>query len=121
MRILNITKSKCTQIVNYDEKGAGGACHHYCVERIIPNLPNGDSLLTEIEFQNGAIKEVGINGCQNEDLIAIIIDRLECFQNGEYACKENELALAKLQEALFWLEKRTADREARGVEGISLK
>lgn len=75
--------------------------------------------LVEISFQNGPIKENGVNGCQNEDLIAIIIDRLEGFQNTEFKCRENAIAITKLEEALMWLEKRTANRIARGVEGTN--
>jgi hypothetical protein len=36
---------------------------------------------------------------------------------GTYACKENACALTHLEEALMWLQKRTRDRMARGVEG----
>lgn len=36
---------------------------------------------------------------------------------GKYACRENALALTALEEALMWLQKRTRDRLARGVEG----
>jgi hypothetical protein len=35
----------------------------------------------------------------------------------KFRCRENSLAITKLEEALMWLEKRTADREARKVEG----
>ena len=53
----------------------------------------------------------------NEDLIVMVIDRLESFQDSEFKCRENAVAITKLQEALMWLRKRTEDREARGVEG----
>lgn len=53
----------------------------------------------------------------NEALLAIVEDRLQGFQSGQYACRENALALTKLQEAMMWLQKRTRDRMARGVEG----
>jgi hypothetical protein len=73
--------------------------------------------LSEIKFQSGPIKESGINGVQNEDLIAMCISRLEAFQNSEFKCRENAVAITKLEEALMWLRKRTTDREIRGVEG----
>ena len=75
--------------------------------------------LCKIHFQEGPIKEVGVNGVNNEDLIAMVIARLEGFQNSDFACKENEKAIEKLQESLMWLRKRTMDREARNVEGTS--
>lgn len=128
MRQLNIGTKKHTTIVAVDEKGAGGAYHKY--EVISTNLaktniyqtnPLDSDLKTTINFQNGPIKENGVNGCHNEDLIAIVIDRLQCFQAGEYSCRENALAITKLEEALLWLRKRTMDREDRGVEGTSIK
>lgn len=73
--------------------------------------------LTSVHFQEGPIKEYGVNGVHNEDLIAMVIYRLEHFQNSEYRCRENALAITALEEALLWLRKRTMGREKRGVEG----
>lgn len=120
MRELNIGTKKHTMVICYDAPGQGGACHKYQIERALPLMPNGDSVLTKIDFQNGPIKEFGVNGCHNEDLIAIVIDRLQHFQKGKFACYENNEALLKLEEALMWLRKRTMDREARGVEGTNI-
>lgn len=75
--------------------------------------------LTTVHFQDGPIKEVGINGIQNEDLLLMIITRLEGFQNSEYACVENEKALESLYSATTWLRRRTHNREVKGVEGTS--
>src|SRR3990167_2000434 len=70
----------------------------------------------DLEFQNGAVKEVGgRNGWQNEELLAVLIDRLK-FLNGKFACRENSIVITKLEEALMWLEKRAADRKVRGGE-----
>ena len=76
-----------------------------------------DCVLAEIHFQEGPIKECGVNGCANEDLIVMAIRRLEGFQNSEFKCRENAMAITKLEEALLWLRKRTMGRENRGVEG----
>jgi hypothetical protein len=75
------------------------------------------SVLSEIHFQEGAIKEHGVNGVCNEDLIAMVIRRLQGFQDSEFNCRENAMAITKLEESLMWLRKRTMDREVRGVEG----
>mgnify|MGYP003996171781 CR=1 FL=1 len=93
-----------------DQPGGGGACHHYVVDLV--GIPQ-----TTITFQNGPLDEVDANGLSNESLLAIVEDRLQGFQNGPYACRENAIALTKLQEAMMWLHKRTRDRMARGVEG----
>ena len=75
------------------------------------------SELAKINFQDGAIKEHGVNGVMNEDLIAMVIARLEFWQTTPFKCRENAVAITKLQETLMWLRKRTVGREKRGVEG----
>jgi hypothetical protein len=114
MRKLNIGTEKYTQVFAADNPDFG-VNHAYIVKR------TGDSseeaVLGAVYFQKGPIKENGVNGCMNEDLIAMVIDRLEGFQNTPFKCRENALAITKLEEALLWLRKRTMDREARGVEG----
>lgn len=79
-----------------------------------------NSTLAEIHFQEGPIKENGVNGVCNEDLIAMVIRRLKGFQDSEFSCKENAMAITKLEETLMWLRKRTQDREVRGVEGTHI-
>lgn len=88
------------------------AFHDYAVKKV-----EDDSVLAEVHFQQGPVKECGVNGANNEDLLLMVIDRLERFQAGQFACEENALALTKLEEAAMWLRKRTLAREARGVEG----
>jgi hypothetical protein len=82
----------------------------------VRNAEDGTDL-QDIHFQEGPIKECGINGVCNEDLIAMVIRRLEGFQNSEFKCRENAVAITKLEETLMWLRKRTLDRESRNVEG----
>lgn len=77
--------------------------------------------LGHVHFQEGPIKEAGVNGVNNEDLIAMIICRLEHFNQSEFRCRENSMAITKLEEALLWLRKRTMAREQRGVEGTHIK
>lgn len=105
-----------TAVSAADERGAGHANHHY---RVYENATG--KLLQEVKFQNGPIQENGVNGVQNEDLLAIVIDRLIGFQTGEFACQENEEALHCCSEALMCLRRRTAKRQARGVEGKNEK
>lgn len=75
------------------------------------------------EFQNGPLQETGgvPNGLSNESLLAIVEDRLLGFQSGQFACRENAIALTKIQEAMMWLQKRTRNRLARGIEGTNKK
>ena len=56
------------------------------------------------------------DGTTNEEVLAMLIDRLK-FLGEKLPCRENSIAITKCEEALLWLNKRTADRKARGVEG----
>lgn len=67
-------------------------------------------------LQNGTIGERGVNGCQLDALIDTAKIMLEGLQK-KLPCRENAVAITKLDEALMWLEKRTKDRIARNVEG----
>lgn len=120
MRLINehkATASNMIDVVVVDEPGVGGACHEYDVT--IPESPGGRVI--RISFQNGPLSESGFNGLTQEVLIAICIDRLRGFQSGQYACRENALALTKLEEAQHWLHHRTLARMQRGVEGTHEK
>jgi hypothetical protein len=108
-----------------DAPGAGGANHRYEIQGFStesnPSYDEaGESELT-ILFQNGPINEAGVNGVTQEALLAIVADRLRSFQAGPYACRENALALTKIEEAQHWLHHRTLARMQRGVEGTHQK
>lgn len=106
-----------------DEPGQGGACHVYSIAvGFNPGTDEGGSHeKCRIEFQNGPVKECGVNGISNEALLAVVIDRLRSFQDGPYFCRENAVALTNIETALMWLQKRTQDRLRRGVEGTNEK
>jgi hypothetical protein len=69
-----------------------------------------------LEFHTGPMDQ-GPKGLSTESLIAIAIDRIEGKQRGPYPCKDNEDALAMFKGGLTCLQKRTATRQAQGVEG----
>ena len=73
-----------------------------------------------LQFQDGTVPDVGRNGLQNEEVIEVLIDRMN-WLNKQFPCRENAVAITKLDEALLWLNKRTADRIKRGVEGKHVK
>jgi hypothetical protein len=83
-----------------------------------------------IDWQNGPLgrgdERIEPNGAFVETVIAIAKQRIEYYQGtkenpSKFACRENAMAITKLDEALMWLNKRTADREARAVEGTHQK
>lgn len=90
----------------------GNASHEYEIART-----EGQLHFATLSFQHGPAAEYGVNGITNEVLLAIVADRLRCFQTSKYACRENALALTKIEEAAHWLEARTTARTRRGVEG----
>lgn len=105
-----------------DEPGSGGAHHRYVVSGYDAenNGERGEDdnfNSTVILFQNGPIAEAGVNGLTQEVLLAIVADRLRCFQAGPFATKANACALTHIEEAMHWLQQRTLERMRRGVEG----
>lgn len=57
-----------------------------------------------------------VEGTTLEEMLRVSIERLALL-NGKFPCRENSLAITKMEEALHWLNHRTADRVKRGVEG----
>jgi len=106
-----------------DEPGHGGACHNYVIycPHDAFNEELNASLCTYIQFQNGPLKEAGVNGITHETLLAILIDRLDGFQSGKYACDDNQEAVNALRKAQEALLRRTKARVVRGVEGTHEK
>lgn len=71
-------------------------------------------------IQNGAIKEVGYNGCQATTLIATALHMIKGL-NDKFPCRENFISCTKLEEALMWQRERTKRREELGIEGLSME
>ena len=69
-------------------------------------------------LQNGPIKEKGVNGCQVDTIIEAAKTILSGL-NKQFPCKENEVAIAHLENALGVLGQRKKDRISRGVEGLN--
>jgi hypothetical protein len=99
-----------------DEKGNGGAHHHYEID-----LQDGNKVY-EIQFQNGPRKlEGSVPGVMDTDLLEIVRHRYQCFQQGPYATRENEMVLMHIEEALMWANRRVEDRIERNVLGTNNK
>lgn len=109
------TANHQVEISVMDEPGQGGANHKYSIRW--KNERDRTEPHCFIGFQDGPIQEVGVNGVTGEALVAIVIDRLRSFQAGPYKNRENAIALTHFEEGLMWLQRRTRERMARGVEG----
>lgn len=68
----------------------------------------------QIEWWNTATKT---GAATVEGVIQAAVARLESFQSGILPSPHNDRAIFHLRQALEALEKRTIDRERRGVEG----
>lgn len=75
----------------------------------------------EITWQNGALGQDSErkepNGAFVETVIEAALQRIQFYQVSQFSCRENALAITKLEEALHWLNYRTQQREQRNVEG----
>ena len=109
-------REKLNTIFATDEKGNGGAYHNYLID-----LQDGNKQVP-IDFQNGARKlPDSIHGVLDTDLLEICRHRLQCFQEGPFASRENAIALTHIEEALMWLNRRVEDRIERNVLGTNNK
>ena len=119
MRELNTIqkREKLNRVLAADEQGNGGANHKYIIF-----VDKGCQIPKEIEisFQNGPRKDPdSISGVLDTDLLEIVRDRLKGFQQGQFATRENAIALTHIEEALLWMNKRVEDRIERNVLGTN--
>lgn len=87
------------------------------------NFENKDKPGQIIQFIEKEPKEPGSvelktvnDGTTNEEVLEVLINRLQ-FLHEKFPSNENVKARDHLTNALTLLNKRTADRKARGVEG----
>lgn len=100
------------------EVGPGGAYHDYLVVLNGTHGMDSSEIGKAILFQRGArTDENARHGVLDVDLLEIVRDRLKMFQQGDFACHENEMALIHIEEALMWMNKRVEDRAEREVLG----
>lgn len=111
--------NEALEITTHEPATPGGAPNRYnilsTVQRTDVNRPRVAAYLT---FQSQPIsKPEDVNGISNESLLAVVMDRLRCWQEGPFKCRENAVALEKISEAMTVLHRRTRNRMDRGVEG----
>ena len=96
--------------------------HKYVLDNF--ENPNSGQTIQFIEKQaaNAGSSELITmhDGTTNEEMLRVLINRMYFLQDS-FPCRENALAITKMEEALMWLEKRTADRIKRDVEGKNLE
>ena len=113
-------REKLNDVYAIGEKGNGGGNHSYIVYK--KDRKEDSDIVGEVYFQNGARNTVGSEpGVLDTDLLEIVRHRLQCFQQGDYATRENAIALTHIEEALLWMNKRVEDRIERNVLGTMNK
>lgn len=96
--------------------------HAYFLEPFEPSGEEGELQVLKfiqkrpVETATGTKFDTVENGTTNEEVLRVLIDRLQ-FLGSKLPSRENSIAITKLEKAMMWLEKRTKDRKARGVEG----
>ena len=105
-------RNNLNEVFRWKDRGAGNAWHRYLIQD--PATKGGVVII----FQEGPRKDPNsIHGVLDCDLLEIVRDRLKCFQEGEYRCRENACALTHIEEALMWMNRRVEDRAERSVLG----
>ncbi len=124
-------RNRLNDVYRVDAPGVGGASHTYvivksgalpiCNEKGTLDFEEAD-VVGEIVFQHGPRNVPGsVHGVLDTDLLEIVRDRLVAFNKGEFATRENAVAITKIEEALLWMNKRVEDRAERGVLGTTNK
>lgn len=111
-------REKLNDVYICDEIGNGGANHKYSIS----SVDEPSEVFAVVQFQNGARKlPDSIHGVLDTDLLEIVRHRLQAFQKGQFATRENAVALTHIEEALLWMNKRVEDRIERNVLGTNNK
>lgn len=114
MKAIPVTCPVNVSALDDPDPKAGNASHKYGIQYGGPNE------VLVIQFQHGPRGEgSSIPGVFEDAVLAIIQDRLEGFQSGEFKTAENELALSHVKSAREALGERVARRMARGVLGVN--
>ena len=72
----------------------------------------------DVQIQTGAIKEVGVNGCQIDDIVGFAKEFIR-KANMQFPCRGNTSVIKHLEEVEKLLKKRREDRVKRKVEGYN--
>ena len=101
----------------------GFKSHHWADSAARPAGGVSSTEGAAISWQNGPLGNAenrqAANGAFVEDIIDIVIDRIQWYQTvngGQFACDENSRAIEALQAANDHLDRRTARRQAAGTE-----
>ena len=96
------------ELANFEGKALPGQTLQF-IEKIPSGEPNAEP---------GALVTL-FDGTTNEEVLAVLIDRCQSLYN-KFPSEETKGAIEDMKAALYKLETRTRNRQARGVEGKAL-
>ncbi len=77
---------------------------------------NSPTQAIDINWQDGIVGESGQSGAFVEDVLEAARQRIQFFNSTRFRCRENSIAITKIEEALQWLDWRTRQRLQQDVE-----
>ena len=92
--------------------------HNYELESFEGSPPQDLKFINKVPVpdNSGQMRTVH-DGTTNEEVLKVLIHRTNEL-NKKFPCRENSIAITKMEEALMWFNNRTRDRQIRGVEGM---
>lgn len=81
-----------------------------------------EAMGVRVDWQTGPLVDAEGNrkeptGAFVETVLEVALQRMRYYQESKFACRENALTITKIEEALHWLQHRTAVRASKGIEG----
>lgn len=80
------------------------------------DVDNSPTYAIDINWQDGIIGDGVQNGAFIEDVLEAARQRLLFFNGTKFRCRENSIAITKIEEVLQWLDWRTRQRLLQEVE-----
>ena len=91
--------------------------HKYELASFEGGTPQTLQFIEKVPVAEGSTELKTVNdGTTNEEVLEVLIDRTNGLYK-KFPSRETALAITKMEEALLWLNRRTANRKVRGVEG----
>jgi hypothetical protein len=116
-----LTQGHKYELANFENKEAEGQTIQFIEKMTVVDMRLGGIMPPDHLLGPDKLDELCTvnDGTTNEEVLEMMIDRMKYLQ-AKFPCKENACCITHLEEGLMWLEKRTRDREKRGVEGKNL-
>ena len=99
-----------------DGNPTGGRTHMFTKDPMTGDVDEEIAPALIVNWQDGIVGDDGQNGAFVEDVLEAARQRIQFFNSGRFRCRENSIAITKIEEALQWLDWRTRQRLQQDVE-----